>query len=291
MVIDPTLYPPGTYVRTTAIDKLVNSFINSSSQTKQIVSLGAGSDTRYFRIKSTNPTAASSLIYHEFDFAAVTSRKIASLLKGEPSLAASMLADPGLFVDAPAGFLTSPTYYIHPLDIRSLHPGCALPVGIDKSLPTLFISECCLIYLAPAEADNILKWITQDFTSSVGLVLYEPIGGEDAFGKVMIQNLAARGIVLKTLKKYSSLERQKERLRILGFSKGQDAADVDFIHDNWMDEGEKERIAKLEMLDEMEEWQLLARHYCVAWGWRDGGNGDSFSGWEGAWPAQKYPKI
>lgn len=291
VVIDPTLYPPGTYVRTTAIDKLVNSFISSSSQTKQIVSLGAGSDTRYFRIKSTNPTAVSSLIYHEFDFAAVTSRKIASLLKGEPSLAASMLADPGLFVDAPAGSLTSPSYYIHPLDIRSLRPGCALPVGIDKSLPTLFISECCLIYLAPAEADNILKWITQDFTSSIGLVLYEPIGGEDAFGKVMIQNLAARGIVLKTLKKYSSLERQKERLRILGFSKGQDAADVDFIHDNWMDEGEKERIAKLEMLDEMEEWQLLARHYCVAWGWRDGGSEDSFSGWEEAWPAQKYSKI
>lgn len=283
----------GTYVRTTAIDRLVNSFINSSSssQTKQIVSLGAGSDTRYFRIKSTNPTAASSLIYHEFDFAAVTSRKIASLLRGEPSLATSMLADPKLFIDATAGSLTSPSYYIHPLDIRGLHPGCPLPVGIDKSLPTLFISECCLIYLAPTEADNILKWITQDFASSIGLVLYEPIGGEDAFGKVMIQNLAARGIVLKTLKKYSSLERQKERLRMLGFGKGQDAADVEFIHDNWMGEGEKERIAKLEMLDEMEEWQLLARHYCVAWGWRDVGDGDLFAGWVGAWPVQKYSKI
>lgn len=141
------------------------------------------------------------------------------------------------------------------------------------------------------EADNILKWIAQDFTSSVGLVLYEPIGGEDAFGKVMIQNLAARGIVLKTLKRYSSLERQKERLRVLGFGKGQDAADVEFIHDNWMGEGEKERIAKLEMLDEMEEWQLLARHYCVAWGWRDAEDGSPFAGWVGAWPVQKFSKI
>lgn len=281
----------GTYVRTTAIDNLVNCFISSSSQVKQIVSLGAGSDTRYLRIKSTNPTAASSLIYHEFDFAAVTSRKITCLLKGEPSLVASLLADPALLIDTPAGSLTSPGYSIHPIDLRSLHPGCVLPAGIDKNLPTLFISECCLIYLAPMEADNILKWITQDFTSSVGLVLYEPIGGEDAFGKVMIQNLAARGIVLKTLKKYSSLERQKERLRILGFCKGQDAADVEFIYNCWVSEDGRERIAKLEMLDEMEEWQLLARHYCVAWGWRGGGDEDLFSSWEGTWPVQKFSKI
>jgi len=26
----------------------------------------------------------------------------------------------------------------------------------------------------------------------------------------------------------------------------------------------------LEWLDEVEEWKLLASHYCVAWGWRDG---------------------
>lgn len=277
----------GTYVRTTAIDKLVDRFIDSSSEKKQIISLGAGSDTRYLRIKSTNPTTALSLIYHEFDFAAVTSRKIAALLKGEPSLAASLLADPGLKIDVTTGSFTSPSYSIHPLDLRSLHPGCALPAGIDKTLPTLFISECCLIYLAPTEADNILKWVTTDFTSSVGLILYEPIGGEDAFGKVMIQNLAARGIVLKTLKKYSSLERQKERLRILGFNEGQDAADVEFLYENWVSKSEKERIAKLEMLDEMEEWQLLARHYCVAWGWRGG----MFSGWEGAFPVQTYSKI
>lgn len=284
----PLTTASGTYVRTTAIDKLVDRFVNSSSQAKQIVSLGAGSDTRYFRIKTTNPTAASSLIYHELDFTAVTSRKIASLSKGEPSLIASLLSDPELVIDTSAGSLKSQKYFIHPIDLRNIHPGCVLPVGIDKSLPTLFISECCLIYLAPTEADNILKWTTQDFTSSVGLVLYEPIGGEDAFGKVMIQNLAARGIVLKTLKKYSSLERQKERLRLLGFSQGQGAADVEFIHDFWASSDERERIAKLEMLDEMEEWQLLARHYCVAWGWR---GGDGFSGWEGELPVQTYSKI
>jgi [phosphatase 2A protein]-leucine-carboxy methyltransferase len=47
-------------------------------------------------------------------------------------------------------------------------------------------------------------------------------------------------------------------------------------------EAEKERVAGLEMLDEVEEWQLLARHYCVAWGWRSGAGEDTgvFDGWK-----------
>ena len=50
---------------------------------------------------------------------------------------------------------------------------------------------------------------------------------------------------------------QKERLRIHGFEAGQGAADVDFIWENWIDEREKERVARVEMLDEVEEWRML----------------------------------
>jgi hypothetical protein len=45
---------------------------------------------------------------------------------------------------------------------------------------------------------------------------------------------------------------------------------VNFAHDQWMGSVELRRIAKLEMLDEMEEWRLLASHYCIAWGWERG---------------------
>jgi len=39
------------------------------------------------------------------------------------------------------------------------------------------------------------------------------------------------------------------------------------------------------MLDEVEEWRMLARHYCVCWGWRDGddeetGKGDVWELWK-----------
>ncbi|KAK4925165.1 hypothetical protein LTR28_012281, partial [Elasticomyces elasticus] len=78
-----------------------------------------------------------------------------------------------------------------------------------------------------------------------------------------------------TLKKYSTLQAQRERLKLAGFSTGQGARDVDRIWTEWIGEKEKERVAGLEMLDEVEEWKLLARHYCVAWGWRDVGGKSS----------------
>lgn len=40
-------------------------------------------------------------------------------------------------------------------------------------------------------ATGLLEWISKLFgKSSAGVILYEPIGGHDAFGKVMVRNLA-----------------------------------------------------------------------------------------------------
>ena len=97
----------------------------------------------------------------------------------------------------------------------------------------------------------------------------------------MVSNLAARGIHLQTLHKYASLDAQRERLREHGFVTGQGVADIDFIWERWINEEEKERVAGLEMLDEVEEWRLLAAHYCVAWGWSEEQGGNLlFEGWK-----------
>lgn len=198
--------------------------------------------------------------------------------------------------------LHSPSYHIHPIDLRSLSanssPAELLP-GVEKGLPTLLISECCLIYLFPTEAAQVVSFFTEHLfgptttisgagedsqdspqtTTPLGLILYEPIRPDDPFGRTMVSNLASRGIHLQTLHKYDSLEAQRVRMREQGLWSGQAAADIDFIWERWVDDDEKERVASLEMLDEMEEWQLLARHYCIAWGWRDGHDPSAFNGW------------
>jgi [phosphatase 2A protein]-leucine-carboxy methyltransferase len=65
------------------------------------------------------------------------------------------------------------------------------------------------------------------------------------------------------------LESQVTRLKDCGFSTGQEAIDINYAHDKWVGQEELNRIAQLEMLDEMEEWRLLAGHYCIAWAWLD----------------------
>ena len=266
----------GTYVRTTAIDRLVHNFLSAEPGVKkQIISLGAGSDTRFFRLQASGSYCPESMIYHELDFAANTTSKISTLIQTKSIK--GCVAGP-LEISSDGSKLHSPKYHIHPVDLRSLFPSedpmnpKAKPVALDHvdvTLPTLLISECCLIYLEPAAAEGVLEYFASLFPSStsLGVALYEPINPFDSFGKMMVSNLAARGIVLQTLQKYHSLEIQKTRLRKHGFI-GAAAEDVDFLWENWISAKEKERVAALEMVDEVEEWKLLAQHYCVAWGWR-----------------------
>ena len=47
-----------------------------------------------------------------------------------------------------------------------------------------------------------------------------------------------------------------------------------------VNETEKERIGGLEMMDEVEEWNLLASHYCVVWSWRGGEDKETWKSWE-----------
>ena len=74
----------------------------------------------------------------------------------------------------------------------------------------------------------------------------------------MVANLTARGIYLKTLEAHSTLKAQRKRLvdheMLWALS-----ADVDFIWQKWIDEDEKERVEKLEWMDEIEEFVLLAK--------------------------------
>jgi [phosphatase 2A protein]-leucine-carboxy methyltransferase len=270
-------------VRTSAIDFLVFCFVNSranSNGKKQIISLGAGSDTRVFRLLSENPSLR--VVYHELDFPAITSKKIQAIRSSPLLLKALQVSGPDdITISGDGDSLHSPYLHIHPVDLRSLSPSSSVSTlnGVETSLPTLLISECCLVYLSPIDAVNVLSYFTNTLfppptisaenSTPLGLILYEPIRPGDPFGKTMVSNLAARGIHLQTLHRYASLDAQRERLREHGFVTGQGAADIDFIWSRWISEEEKERVAGLEMFDEVEEWRLLAAHYCVAWGWRE----------------------
>ncbi|KAH0370982.1 leucine carboxyl methyltransferase, partial [Aureobasidium melanogenum] len=276
----PRRYPlinRGTYVRTSAIDRLVDKFLataidahasdGSAAPLAQIISLGAGSDTRFFRLL---PSRRQSILYHELDFLDNVRAKL-SAITSTPKLSSVL---PNHQISSDNSSLLSPNYNLHTLDLRDLaSPTPPSIPNLSSDLPTLLLSECCLCYLPPQVTTSILSFFTSCIpTSPLALILYEPIRPYDSFGKTMLSNLASRGIALQTVKKYYSPASQRLRLATAGFVSGQGAADVEQIYygDEWVSEKERDRVERLEWLDEVEEWKLLASHYCVAWGWRDG---------------------
>ena len=112
--------------------------------------------------------------------------------------------------------------------------------------------------------------------SNLATIIYEPIRPDDAFGKMMISNLAARRIQMPTLKMYPTPEDQRARMSKAGFETVHHMT-IENIWQNWVSPEEKQRVDSLEGLDEVEEWKLLAAHYIVVWASR----GNGFGSWGG----------
>jgi len=62
-----------------------------------------------------------------------------------------------------------------------------------KSLPTMFLSECVMIYMDPMDSDAIVKWISDNVPTAM-ILAYEQILPNDAFGQMMIKNLKVNTI-------------------------------------------------------------------------------------------------
>ncbi|KAM3534541.1 hypothetical protein MY4038_002229 [Beauveria bassiana] len=265
----------GTYTRTVALDRLIQSFLSpaagGTSTERQIVSLGAGTDTRPFRLFAG--PSHPKLTYHEVDFD-VTSRKKLQIVQANPQLS-HILNHPA--EKSSQTWTAQPVhgrgeYYCHGMDLRDLDSSITESlVGLRTDIPTLILSECCLCYLQTEEAERVLRYFTSRIANAA-TIIYEPVHLDDAFGKTMVANLAARHIHMPGMDRYRNAQDQIQRLRDAGF-RNAECKSVESIWETWIDASEKERVDQLEGLDEVEEWKLLAGHYIVAWGTRGEGLG------------------
>lgn len=88
--------------------------------------------------------------------------------------------------------LISSRYCLIPGDLRDFESDIApkLLELLDTSTPTLFLAECVFIYLDPSHGSNILRWSVEQFgKAGIMTVLYDPVGLDDNFGRVMVNNL------------------------------------------------------------------------------------------------------
>ncbi|THV06210.1 leucine carboxyl methyltransferase [Dendrothele bispora CBS 962.96] len=267
----PPLINVGTFVRTVAIDDLVEQWLSISSETGtkcQIVSLGAGSDTRFWRI-ATGPLKDQLAAYVEIDFPEVTTKKAMAIKKSKDLTA--IFGDSNQIKLAQGGVcLHAPNYHLLGADLRK-SPSETLGSLIspesgsllDPSLPTLLLCECVLVYMSLAESSAILQWFGTYFKESVlGCVVYEMFGLDDAFGRVMVNNLKSRNVTLPGAEHSPDASVLPKRFLDLGFTTSR-ALTLREIRRAYVDPKELERISGLEMLDEVEELELVLQHYAI----------------------------
>ncbi|KAI9216654.1 S-adenosyl-L-methionine-dependent methyltransferase [Blastocladiella britannica] len=279
----PPLINRGTYARITAFDRVLGHWLSvlastSTSGPAQVVSLGAGTDTRYLRFAERAANADNNdgdmaaavwarVRYFEVDLPKTVLRKVSAMRKAaRTTMGPQLLPDPAF--DAKTTTYTAGALTITAGDLRDWPtvPRRLAELGFDPRLPTLVMAECVLVYVDPPSAvDTMLQWIAATCRDVV-VASYDHIQPEDAFGRMMVANLRSRGIELPGLHAFPSLDAHQRRYLEnggAGFTSAQ-VWDMNGVWRDWVSEDEKERIAKLEMLDEVEELQLLFAHYCLS---------------------------
>lgn len=58
--------------------------------------------------------------------------------------------------------------------------------GIDKTMPTLFMSECVLVYIDSHKTKELLKWIADEFPAAM-FINYEQVSTQSKIYQLFIQ--------------------------------------------------------------------------------------------------------
>ncbi|XP_064083636.1 leucine carboxyl methyltransferase 1-like [Macrobrachium nipponense] len=253
----------GYFARAVAIKILVDKFVEVTGGNCQIVNIGAGFDTLYWRL---NEEGKSIKGFVELDFPGVTSRKCHYIQRTKPLLQA--VSDEDYDVKLNRNNLHGHTYKLTGVDLRNLTEVEAKikESDLDYSIPTLFLAECVLVYMTMPKSSQLLKWIAEKFKSAF-FVNYEMVNLDDRFGEVMLSNLRTRGCDLAGAEACHSTETQRKRFLDMGWA-GADSCDMVGIWSRLPPE-EVARVVQLELLDEQELLHQLFRHYAITTAWTD----------------------
>ncbi|XP_053928890.1 tRNA wybutosine-synthesizing protein 4 isoform X2 [Cuculus canorus] len=257
----------GYYIRARAVDHCIQDFLQKtqSHPRTQILSLGAGFDSLFFRLKDLGLLRRT--VVYEVDFPSVARRK-AALIRRTEELSALLgdIGGEGLGMASTEGFegaVAGEGYRLLGVDLSELsHLEKALEeAGLDRGVPTVVLAEVVLTYMETSRSDALIQWAAERF-SQVCFLLYEQMHPEDPFGRVMQRHFRQLNSALRSLETYPEREDQERRFLQRGWSECS-VVDMNEFFTTCTAEEEQRRVQALEPFDEYEEWHLKCSHYFV----------------------------
>lgn len=238
----------------------------SSHPACQIVNLGAGFDTAFLHLLQNN--SEPTFVYVELDKERVVSRKLRIIRRCSHIINRIKFHGDTEKCQrcTTTKILCCPNYKLVSCDFEELFNGTTNvqtlffdSIGLDANKPTMFVSECCLIYLRPGCSRAILKFASSNF-KRCSFTLYEQVNLIDKFGQIMINSLDNHGCSLLGADECLSLDTQIRRFVDSGF----DTVVAECAYDTWnrLDPRESHRVRHIQWLDEPELLEMLLRHYC-----------------------------
>jgi len=197
----------------------------------------------------------------EIDFPDIIVKKVSAIRK---HAALRSVLGPEIAFEKDGFVLKSSVLHMMSADLRKDPEETFLPVRdlLSSDLPTVVLAECVFPYMTTNTVSSILHWIRSTFVT-VGVVSYDMFGLDDSFGRVMKNNLKMRNIELLGVE--PSLATLQQRFTDAGFSTSS-AFTLNAIRADILPKHERERVAHLEPLDEVEELNLVLDHYALSWG-------------------------
>ena len=281
----------GTWSRVKAIRSQIEFIIEQNlknSNKTQIINLGCGMDSLFFYLKNkyvnynnNNNNNESSELKNicvlELDYSEITKQKIKNINYSK-DLKKMLLNsnddnnNKGSISSDNKKITFSKEYNLINCDLNNSKElvdiiNYTLDNGFFSSNNlTIIVAECLLCYLNKEEALNMIKNISNKIDNCV-IIYYDVINPNDEFGKVMINNLKQfRNITLPGYTTYPDEISHENRMKECGFTYNNKCIDMLKYFNNYIPENEKNLINHLELLDELEEWNLLQQHYCIGFG-------------------------
>ncbi|ESP01195.1 hypothetical protein LOTGIDRAFT_139773, partial [Lottia gigantea] len=250
----------GYFIRVRTVDHVIQNFLQRFPGRKQIISIGAGFDTSYFRLKSKQ--LLRDTVFVEIDFPELVKRKH-NLISYHKELNELLSENVVSNEKSPLLELNTVDYKLLGVDLTQLNilDAALLMCGVDFELPTLILSECVLTYMTRRCSTSVVGWGSETFSNSI-FVLYEQIHPNDAFGLFMQNHFHMVGSPLKCINSYPTIDSQKQRFLKQGW-KWCESYNMNQFYYKLLTEEERQKVEKLEPFDEHEEWHVKCSHYMI----------------------------